>query len=190
VVAVGVPAYGAGTMQGVDFLAFAEDCTITAKVTMFGDRLTDFLNGQSRFRLHTVSFESLDDGHVVEVDSVSLERSDLLAVVGTGPRGAVDQRVDLAIARMELKVGPYLVLGNLHLAPGVDPEDRVRKREAMVPLTNATIAYSAGGAVIARDVGTVIVNRALVEWIAPTADEATVFPEVEIRAPSVVGAAI
>ena len=52
-------------MQGVEFLAFAEDCTITAKVTMFGDRLTDFLNGQERFRLHQVAFESLEDGHVV-----------------------------------------------------------------------------------------------------------------------------
>ena len=89
-------------MQGVEFLAFGEDCTITAKVTMFGDRLTDFLNGQARFLLHSVTFESLEDGHLVSVDSVSLERSDLLVVVGTGPRGSVDQRVDLATARMEL----------------------------------------------------------------------------------------
>jgi hypothetical protein len=170
-------------MQGVDFLAFAEDCTITAQVTMFGDRLTDFLNGQERFRLHQVTFESLEDGHLVSVDSVSLERSDLLVVVGTGPRGAIEQRLDLATARMELKVGPYLVLGNLHLPPGMDPEDRVRKREAMVPLTNATIAYSVAGNVVARDVGTVIVNRILVEWIVPTADEAVSFPEVEVRAP-------
>jgi hypothetical protein len=174
-------------MQGVEFLAFAEDCTITAKVTMFGDRLTDFLNGQERFRLHQVAFESLEDGHVVPVDSVSLERIDLLAVVATGPRGAVDQRLDLATARMQLKVGPYTILGNLHLPEGMDPEDRVRKREPMVPLTNATIAYSLGGRVVVRDVGTVIVNRVLVEWIIPTADEAAVFPEVEVRGPQAMG---
>ena len=178
-------------MQGVDFLGFAEDCTIAAQVTMFGDRLTDFLNGQERFRLHKVTFESLDDGHLVPVDSVSIERIDLLAVVATGPRGSVDQRIDLTTRRMELQVGPYRILGVLHLPVGMDPEDRVRKRESMVPLTNATIVYGQAGAMVARDVGTVIVNRALVEWIVPTADEAAVFPEVEVRASSVlVGAGV
>ena len=175
-------------MQAIDFLAFAGDCVITSQATMFGDRLTDFLNGQERFLLHSVTFESLEDGHLVAVDSVSVERYDLLAVVGTGPRGAIAQRVDLTTARMEVQVGPYLVLGNLHLAPGVDPEDRVRKREAMVPLTNATIAYSVSGLVMARDVGTIIINRALVDWIVPTADEAEVFPEVEVRTPVLIGA--
>ena len=88
---------------------------------------------------------------------------------------------------MQLKVGPYTILGNLHLPEGMDPEDRVRKREPMVPLTNATIAYSLGGRVVVRDVGTVIVNRVLVEWIIPTADEAAVFPEVEVRGPQAMG---
>jgi hypothetical protein len=32
-------------MQPVDFIGFAEDCTIAGKITMFGDRLSDFLNG-------------------------------------------------------------------------------------------------------------------------------------------------
>ncbi len=176
-------------MQAIDFLAFAGDCVITSQATMFGDRLTDFLNGQERFQLHSVTFESLEDGHLVAVDSVSVDRSDLLAVVGTGPRGAIAQRVDLATSRMEIQVGPYLVLGNLHVPPGVDPEDRVRKREPMVPLTNATIAYGVGGVVMARDVGTIIINRALIDWIVPTADEAAVFPEVAVRATSLVGAA-
>ena len=62
-------------MQGVDLLGFAGDCTITAKVTMFGDRLTDFLNGQERFHIHKVIFESLDDGHLVAEDSVSITRT-------------------------------------------------------------------------------------------------------------------
>jgi hypothetical protein len=29
----------------------------------------------------------------------------------------------------------------------------------------------------------VIVNRMLVEWISPTSDEATFFPDVEVRSP-------
>jgi hypothetical protein len=34
--------------------------------------LTDFLNGQERFRIHHVEFESLEDGHKVAIDSVSV----------------------------------------------------------------------------------------------------------------------
>ena len=82
-------------MQPVEFVGFAADCTITGKLTMFGERLTDFLNGQERFRVHHVECESLLDGHRVEVDSISVERNDLLAVMATGPRGSEKQRVSL-----------------------------------------------------------------------------------------------
>jgi hypothetical protein len=41
----------------------------------------------------------------------------------------------------------------------------------MVPLTNATIAYALSGRPEAEDVGTIIINRTLAEWIGPV-DEA------------------
>ena len=88
---------------------------------MFGERLTDFLNGQERFRLHKVAFEALSDGHQVAMDSISVEREDLLAVVGTGPRGSEKQRVQLDETRMQLSIGPYMVLGRLHSQRGLDP---------------------------------------------------------------------
>ncbi len=170
-------------MQGVEFHGFAGDCTIAGRITMFGERLTDFLNGQERFRLHKVKFESLDDGHVVAMDSISLERDDLLAVVGTGPRGDEKRRVRLAETRMQLSIGPYIILGRLHAAPGLDPIKSVISREPMIPLTGATMAYSVAGTVVARDVGTLIVNRFQVDWITATADEATLFPEATVRSP-------
>jgi hypothetical protein len=170
-------------MQGVEFQAFAGDCTITGRITMFGERLSDFLNGQERFRVHHVTLQSLADGHTVSEDSLSLERDDLLAIVGTGPRGSEKQRVRLEEARMQLSIGPYLILGHLHVPPGQDPMKNVLQREPMIPLTSATIAYSVAGSVEARDVGTVIVNRLQVEWIAATAEEASVFPEATIRSP-------
>ena len=126
---------------------------------MFGERLTDFLNGQERFRLHKVEFQSLDDGHTVAQDSVSVERDDLLAVVGTGPRGNEKQRVPLEEARMQLAIGPYVILGRIHLPPGQDPMRNVLQREPMVPFTNVTMAYNVAGTVVARDVRTIIVNR-------------------------------
>jgi hypothetical protein len=170
-------------MQGVEFQAFAGDCTITGRITMFGERLSDFLNGQERFRVHHVTLQSLADGHTVSEDSLSLEREDLLAVVGTGPRGSEKQRVRLEEARMQLSIGPYLILGHLHVTPGQDPMKNVLQREPMIPLTGATIAYSVAGSVEARDVGTVIVNRLQVEWISATAEEASIFPEATIRSP-------
>jgi hypothetical protein len=170
-------------MQPIVFEAFAEDCTITGRVTMFGERLTDFLNGQNRFRLNHVVCHSLTDGHEVSVDSLSIERSDLLVVVANGPRGSEKQRISMQTARLQVHIGPYLILGRLHTEPGSDVMASVLKREPMIPLTNVTIAYEHAGAIVARDLPTVIVNRMLVDWITPTSDAATVFPDVEVRSP-------
>jgi hypothetical protein len=170
-------------MQGVDFEAFAGDCTITGKITMFGERLTDFLNGQERYLVHHVTFQSLDDGHLVSEDSIGLVRDDLLAVVASGPRGSEKQRVQRQEARMQLSIGPYVILGRLHVDPGLDPMKSVLQREPMIPLTSATIAYTVNGVVEARDVPTIIVNRLQVDWITATSEEASVFPEAVIRSP-------
>ena len=170
-------------MQPVQFLGFAGDCTITGKMTMFGERLTDFLNGQERFRVHHVVLESLEDGHKVAIDSVSLVRDDLFAVVATGPRGAEKQRVELQTNRLQISTGPYLILGRLHTKPGTDALSSVLKREQMIPLTNVTIAYEMAGKFVTHDIGAIIVNRMLVEWISPTPESTTVFPDVTVRSP-------
>ena len=39
------------------------------------------------------------------------------------------------------------------------------------------------GAIVARDVQTIIVNRMQVDWITPTSDAATIFPDAEVRSP-------
>lgn len=170
-------------MQGVDFLGFAGDCTIAGRITMFGDRLTDFLNGQERYRVHHCEFTALDDGHVVPMDSMSLEREDLLAVAGTGPRGSEQQRVRREETRMQLSLGPYVVLGRLHAEPGMDPMKNILQREPMIPLTNTTIAWTQAGVTQVRDLPTIIVNRLQVEWIAATAEEASIFPDAVVRSP-------
>jgi hypothetical protein len=170
-------------MQPVDFLGFAGDCTISGKTTMFGERLTDFLNGQERFRVHHVELESLEDGHKVQVDSVSIMRDDLYAVVATGPRGAEKQRIELQTNRLQMSIGPYLILGRLHVKHGDDAMASVLKREPMIPLTDVTIAYEMAGTFVTRDVRTIIVNRMLVEWISPTPDSTTVFADAAVRSP-------
>ncbi len=170
-------------MQPIDFMGFAGDCTVTGKMTMFGERLTDFLNGQERFRVHHLECESLADGHRVPLDSLSVERTDLLAVVATGPRGNEKQRVALETNRLQVSIGPYLILGRIHASPGTDAVSSVLKREPMVPLTNATIAYEVAGAIVTRDIQTIIVNRTLVECISQTDEGASVFPDAQVRSP-------
>ena len=183
-------------MQPIEFVGFAGDCTIAGRMTMFGDRLTDFLNGQERFRVHHCEFESLADGHKVALDSISLEREELLAVVASGPRGAEKQRVSVQANRLQVSIGPYMILGRLHSdlptgsfvfvlysTPGSDVMASVLKRDPMIPLTNATIAYELNGAIVASDFGTIIVNRLQVDWISPTTDAATIFPDTQIRSP-------
>ena len=170
-------------MQPVEFLGFAADCTISGKVTMFGERLTDFLNGQERYRVHHVECESLADGHVVAVDSISMERNDLLAVMATGPRGSEKRRVSLQTNRLQVCIGPYLILGRLHVKAGTDAVVSVLKRDPMIPLTNTTIAYEVAGTIVARDVNTLIVNRLLVDWITPSSETESLFPDVPVRSP-------
>jgi hypothetical protein len=170
-------------MQPIEFTGFAADCTIVGKMTMFGERLTDFLNGQERFRVHHCEFESLQDGHKVAIDSISVEREELLAVVASGPRGAEKQRISVQANRLQVSIGPYMILGRLHSKPGSDVMASVLKRDPMIPLTNATIAYEVNGAIVARDIPTIIINRLQVEWISPTTDAATIFPDTQIRSP-------
>ena len=170
-------------MQPVDFFGFAADCTISGKVTMFGERLTDFLNGQERFRVHHVECRSLQDGHIATIDSISVERNDLLAVMATGPRGSEERRVSLQTKRLQMSIGPYFILGRLHAKAGTDAVASVLQRDPMIPFTSATIAYEMGGSIVARDISTIIVNRLLVDWISPTTETATIFPDMPVRSP-------
>jgi hypothetical protein len=168
-------------MLPIEFHGFSGDCRIHGRLTLFGDRLTDMLNDQSQFRISKVVLESLDDGHTVEVDSIVLERADLLVAIATGPRGIGSRRIETDWVRMQLGIGPYVVAGQLHTEPGTDPLKSALHRRAMVPFTSATVAFSVAGEVQVVDAETVIVNRELVDWIVPTADEADHFPDVPVR---------
>ena len=66
-----------------------------------------------------------------------------------------------------------MILGDLHAPPNRDPMGEVLKRPAMVPLTNATLAYTFKGQPEVADVGTIIVNRHVTEWIEPAVEEQT-----------------
>jgi hypothetical protein len=168
--------------MGIEFNGFAGDCRIHGRVASLGERLTDVLNAGERITIRDVRLEALADGHVVEMPTLTLELADIHAVIGLGPRGFREQRVRTEEHRIRLGLGPYIVLGDLHAPPSHDPISEVLKRPSMVPLTNATIVYTFAGQPEAADVGTIIVNRLVTEWIEPVVEEDVAsFPGVRVR---------
>ena len=67
--------------------------------------------------------------------------------------------------RVQAQIGPYNVLGRLNVAPGDEPMKSLELRGAMLPLTDATIAYVVGGILEVRDASTIVINRDLASWV-------------------------
>lgn len=166
--------------MGIEFDGYAGDCRIYGRVASLGERLTDVLNAGDRVTVRDVRLQSLADGHVVEVPELMVELSELYAAVAHGPRGMRERRVRTDQHRIRLGLGPYVVLGDLHSPPETDPIADVLRRPTMVPLTNATITYQQNGRPDAEDVGTIIVNRMLTEWVAPVGGAEEAFPEARV----------
>ena len=165
-------------------MAYAGDCRVAGRLELTGTRLTDMLNAEPTLRLREVLLESLDDGRLLELADMELQRDELFAVEALGPRGTAERRVRTRTHRMQLSLGPYIVMGHLHAIPGADPLNSLLRRLSMVPLTTATIAYVVGGQTVMRDVETLIVNRTLADWISPTAREHAFFPDTPIVIPA------
>ena len=169
-----------GRRMGIEFAGYAGDCRIFGRVASLGERLTDLLNAGDRVVVRDARLVSLVDGHTIEVPECPVEATELCAAIAHGPRGLRTHRVRTDQHRIRLGVGPYLVLGELHSPPDADPIADVLRRPAMVPLTNATITYQLAGRPEAEDVGTIIVNRLLTEWIAPVGGAEEAFPGVRV----------
>jgi hypothetical protein len=156
----------------VEFVAYGEDCLLSGLVRLTSDRLTDMLNEHDEFVLADVLLERLADGGGLQVKEVIVLRDDLLLVHATGPRGNIDRRHRTRTFPVALQVGPYRVHGRLHAAYGRDPLLQLRRRTAMVPLTDASIAYHSGATRQYRSVGDVVINRLQIDWIVPAAEDA------------------
>lgn len=152
-------------MPEIGAFLYAEDCVVSARLELEADRLTDFLNASESIALRQVTVYGHADGRVVELDSLTLARDEVLAAEATGPRGVPQRRVRTRQSRLEVALGPYRVLGLLHGPPAAEPIGALMRRPTMVPLTSATVEYRVAGETIARNAGTIIVNRDRVESI-------------------------
>jgi hypothetical protein len=158
----------------LEFVAYAADCLLSGFIRLDAERLTDLLNAHDEYQLIDVYAEDLASGVAQEVSEIVVQRDELLLVHATGPRGTRQRRLRTRQFHIRLGIGPFEVEGNLHCSPGVGPIESFRRRRAMVPLTDATITYLSRGIPQDREVGSLIVNRTLVEWIVEAPDEETI----------------
>jgi hypothetical protein len=164
----------------VEFVGYGEDCVIVARLPLEAERLTDLLNEQDRYLVTDVLAHGLADGTQFELPEIELQRDEVFLVHAAGPRGNADRRQRTQQHLVAIQLGPYLVQGYYHGLPGSDPVDGIRRRKAMVPLTEATIEFVAGGSVVQSRVETVIVNRELMDWVVQAEDESLEFPELAV----------
>ena len=147
----------------IDFTGFAGDCIIKGRFALAAKRLTDQLNAVQAVPLEDVVLDGLD-GQRVSTPSFMIARSELCAVVGRGPRGRRAMRIATDHHRLQVQVGPYVVLGRYHGPLGATTLRTFAERDPMVPLTDATIAYVVGGVLEVVDAPTLIINRELAAW--------------------------
>jgi hypothetical protein len=121
----------------VSFEAFLGAQRLFGWVRLEADRLTDLLNAHEVLRLVNVHVEEHHDGSIVAADETLIPRSELVAVVATGPRGDPARRVTTGTHVVTLDAGAYRIVGRLHVPPGVDPMERWSAGEPMIPLTEA-----------------------------------------------------
>ena len=160
----------------VDFVAYGEDCILSGRTVLDGDRLTDMLNEHDEYDLIGVTVERFDGGPPIEVPELVVSRDELWLVHASGPRGNAERRHRTAQQHIAIKMGPYEVRGFYHALPGTDPVSAIRRRKAMVPLTGVRIEYTIAGELREVRVETVIANRDLMEWVETIEPDRLDFP--------------
>ena len=145
----------------VGFEAFVYAQRVFGWVRLEADRLTDLLNAHDLIHLENVHVEDLRDGTTVSADETFLPRSELIAVVASGPRGDPTRRRATHPHAVDIESGEYHISGCVHSPPGVDPGVRLRNGGPMIPLTGARLEYRSGSETRRSALETIIVNREL-----------------------------
>ena len=168
----------------VEFIAYAGDCQVAGSTTLAdGERLSDILNREPTIVVEGARLTSHADWHTIEAGDIVLDLDDLFAIEAVGPRWETARRIHTVPHRLEVRLGPYMVLGQLHTLPGGRPLVAIGQRSPMIPLTNATIAFNDDSGVEAMDVETLIINRSLADWVRADADELPAFAGVPVAVP-------
>jgi hypothetical protein len=162
----------------VPFIGYALGRRFIGYVECDGGRLTDTLNRVESILVREAFVESFDDETVTNLGDGEIDRSIIYAVEAMGGRGDGVRRIHTVHQRLQLQLGPYAALGLLH-SPGQIPLP-IYDRGPMIPLTDATLGFTRRGVLVLRDVGALIVNRELVDWVRADETDAQAFPGVNV----------
>ena len=164
----------------IPFIGYALARRFIGYVECDGDRLTDVLNRSESVIIRETYVESFEDDTVVNLGDGEVDRSILYAIETAGAGGEVTRRIHTIRHRLQVQVGPYTALGLLNSLPGQLTLPNLHSHGPMIPLSDATIGFNCRGTVRLRDVGTLIVNRDLIDWVRASDDEALAFPGVPV----------
>jgi len=175
------PANGPASPSAADdrlvaFVAYSEDCVLSGEAVLDADRLTDMLNDHDEYALAGVTVERFDDGEPLVVEEIVAMRDEIFLVHATGPRGDAARRHRTTPRYLAIKMGRYEVRGFFHALPGADPVEALRRRKAMVPITDARVGYLFHGERRETRVETLIVNREQIDWVEQIAPNQEAFP--------------
>jgi hypothetical protein len=162
-------------------VGYAADCILRAVVDHpNGQRLSDLLNNSESIRIQSAVFFALDDGRTVPADEAYLSVGELLAIEPRRATSEAARRIRTRTERVQLKLGPYTVVGLVHAPPGADPVQVLTRRKRMVPLTEASVAFTLAGDHRRHDADVVIVNRDFVEQAEVVRHERTWLDDLRI----------
>ena len=162
----------------VDFVAYAEDCTLSGQIRLGNGRLTDLLNGSVEWQLVDVMAESFDGAELVEIKEVAVARDEIIVVHAAGPRGSQEWRHRTNLHPVAVQAGRLRIRGFLLARPGLDPLVVIARSRPMLPLTDASIEYEHHGLRERRRVGTILVNRDRIDVIDRIGDHEVDLPDL------------
>ena len=155
----------ASGLPEIEFVAYSTSERLSGRIRLDAARLTDMLNSHREYVLIDALAERLPEGGSMVVHEILVARHELALVRVGGPRGDRARRIPTTTHQLVMCSGRYLVAGRLHSSLGEDPLAALRRRDPMVPLTDAAILFRVGTDIIEEPAGTIVVNRDLVEWV-------------------------
>ncbi len=164
----------------IPFIGYALRRRYIGYVECEGERLTDLLNRSESVVIREAFVESFEDDTVTNMGDGEVERSILYAVESSGGRGEGARRIHTVRHRLQVQLGPYTALGLLHALPGQMPLPYLHSRGPMIPLSDVTLGFTNRGAMILKDVDTLIVNRDMLDWVRANEVDAGAFPGVPV----------
>jgi len=149
-------------------VAWAGDCVVRGSVDIGDGRLSDQVNELDLLTFFDATLESLDDGHRVQVGELEVERRELHLIEVNGRRGDPIRRLRTVEDPVALRVGPFVVTGNLHRPPSAQPLAALTRWARFVPVTDAMIEVGGTPAEpVHQDV--ILVNRERISASRPLA---------------------